>query len=109
MLETRKPKDWRTKVKEAAPVATSVLVISATYLFAGVTREEYGLFLVGVVAGFAFVCLPVIMYVAGQLRTSRLVKLWFLLFPVLVFLIFQFLLVPWIAPWIRAVLSGFSG
>lgn len=102
--KTTLQRDWRTKVREAAPVAASLLAISATYLFVGVIREDFGLFKVGVFSGAAFVFLPAIMYVAGQLRATdfRLFKSWFLLFPVLGWLIGRFLLVPWIS----AVFSG---
>ena len=100
VLETTKPKDWNTKVKKAAPVATSLLVISVTYLFVAVTQEEadFGLFVVGVFAGAALVFLPAILYVAGRIRATdfRVLKSWILLFPVTGWLIGKFLLVPWI-------------
>lgn len=98
VLETTKPTDWKTKVKDAAPVATSLLVISATYLFVGVTQGDVGSFTVGVSAGIALVFLPAIRFVAGRLRASdfRLLKSWFLLVPILGWLIGRFLLLPWI-------------
>ena len=109
VINTKRRSDWKTKVTETAPLATSLLVISATYLLVGVTQEDYRSATVGVFAAIAFVSLPAIMFVAGRLRASdfRLLKSWFLLFPVLGWLIGKFLLTPWVKavflPWIMAI------
>lgn len=98
VLETTQPTNWKTKVKEMAPVAASLLIISVTYLLAGVTQRDGTSLAVGVFAGAAFIFLPAITFFVGRLRASgfHVLKSWFILVPVLGWLVGKFLLSPWI-------------
>lgn len=85
-IETGKPTHWKSKVVEMAPVATSLLLISATYSLAGVVLGDRTWVTVGVCAGAALVSLPALLLVAAVARIRApdlgLLKSWFLLIPV---------------------------
>ena len=105
VLETTKSTDWTTKVKGMAPLAVSLLIISVTYLFVGVNQRDRTSLAVAVCAGAALLFLPAIAYVFRWLRATdfKVLKSWLILFPVMGWLIGEFLLVPWIGPWIRGI------
>ena len=64
VIKTGKPTHWKAKVVEMAPVAMSLLLISATYSLAGVVLGDRAWVTVGVYAGAALVSLPVLLLVA---------------------------------------------
>ena len=80
----RQPTQWKANVMEMAPVATSLLLISASYSVTGVVLRDRTWVAVGVVSGITLALLPAIRFVLGRVRASDmdLLKSWFLLVPV---------------------------
>lgn len=84
VTESKRPTDWKAKLKEMAPLATCLLILSATYMLFAETQGDRTAGMVGVCLGIALVSLPAIWLVVGRLHASgwRVFRSWVLLFPV---------------------------